>query len=84
MKTVPVTNMLQDAPHQTLAAIGLERVLLQLVRKNHVLNSQKMMTAPSSHWQIMNQSLANGSQIQKHASMVWLQTYPKISALNRL
>jgi hypothetical protein len=60
MKTVPVTNMLQDANHQTLAAIGLERVLLQLVRKNHVLNSQLIKLASSSLLQIIKQPLANG------------------------
>jgi hypothetical protein len=39
---VPVTNILQDADHQTLAAIGLETVL---ARNNHVLNSNMNLRA---------------------------------------
>jgi hypothetical protein len=44
METVPVTNTLQDAIHQNLAAIGLEIVL---VRIYHVLNLQMKLLASS-------------------------------------
>jgi hypothetical protein len=44
MKTVPITNMLLAAAIHKQAVIGL-RVLPQLVRKHHVLDSQLNLLA---------------------------------------